>query len=248
MEEYFNIRYEFDRDKVDSAIERQMHDDHSDYICVSDGVVLANTTKDPKYKEVVNGGLFSICDSSYVPFYLKILYGIRRGQYTGHQLFLHIVGQKKYKMMFLGTSERILLPLKAKLEEMDPAIGEMKFIELPFAEAEGFDYEQIGKMINEERPDIVWVALGAPKQEKFMYYLKPYVKHGVMISVGAVFKFVSGVEARRAPQWMIDHRMEFIHRIIFEPRKQIKRCVAIMKALPGVLLEEYRRKNSKHPS
>lgn len=80
-----------------------------------------------------------------------------------------------------------------------------------------------------------------------MYYLKPYLEHGVMISVGAVFKFVSGVEAKRAPQWMIKHHLEFVHRIFSEPRKQVKRCRSIVKTLPGLLMSEYKRKRSRTP-
>ena len=80
MEEYFNIRYEFDRDKVHKAIDKRLTAKGSDYICVSDGVVLDSVTRNPTYKDIINGGMFSICDSSYVPLYLKFLYGINRGQ------------------------------------------------------------------------------------------------------------------------------------------------------------------------
>ena len=48
--------------------------------------------------------------------------------------------------------------------------------------------------------------------------LKPHLKRGVMIAVGAVFKFYSGVEARRAPKWIIKWHLEFVYRIFREPR------------------------------
>ena len=58
--------------------------------------------------------------------------------------------------------------------------------------------------------------------------LKPHLKRGVMIAVGAVFKFYSGVEARRAPKWIIKWHLEFVYRIFREPKKQLKRCGMIL--------------------
>lgn len=245
MEEYFNIRYEFDRDLIDKAIDRRLQEAGADYICVADGVVMTHVGRNADYAEVINGGMFSICDSSYVPLYLRLIYGIRRPQYTGHRIFLHLVGRKKYRMMFMGSSRRVLDPLKARLTETDPRIAKMQFIELPYRDVDGFDYAEIGKMVNADRPDIIWVALGAPKQEIFMSRLKPYLDHGVIISVGAVFKFASGVEAKRAPQWMVDHHMEFIYRILSEPKKQVRRCLGIVRDVPGAIAAEYRRKKRK---
>ena len=83
---------------------------------------------------------------------------------------------------------------------------------------EEFDYANIAKEIETDEADIIWIALGAPKQEYFMDRLKPHLKRGVMIAVGAVFKFYSGVEARRAPKWIIKWHLEFVYRIFREPR------------------------------
>lgn len=241
MEQYFGIRYEFDPPAVDRAIERQIQTGKSSYICVSDGVVVDNVHNNPTYGDVINGGMFSICDSSFVPLYLRWIYGIDRSQYCGHDLFMHVVGQRKYRMMFLGTSRNILDPLRQRLTQIDPAVADMKFEELPFADVDGFDYEAIGKMVNDDAPDIIWVALGAPKQEQFMNRLRPFVNRGVLISVGAVFKFVAGVEARRAPRWVVKAHLEFIYRIFSEPRKQLRRCRSILGTLPAVLIDEYKR-------
>jgi N-acetylglucosaminyldiphosphoundecaprenol N-acetyl-beta-D-mannosaminyltransferase len=70
MRTYFNIRYEFDQQLIGTLIAQQVNSP-ADYICVADGVVLNLVHRNPKYREIVNGGLFSICDSSYVPLYIK---------------------------------------------------------------------------------------------------------------------------------------------------------------------------------
>lgn len=242
MKTYFNINYEFDKEQVHKSIAQQLKSGKPDYICVSDGVILDNANRNPEYLKVVNGGMFSICDSSYVPLYIKWLYGERYEQYCGSQIFMDIVKSRKYRMIFMGTSQEILEGLKATLAKENPDIADMKFIELPFKKVEEFDYPGIAKMIEEDGAEIIWVALGAPKQEIFMSILKPYLKSGVMIAVGAAFKFFSGVEAKRAPKWMVKMHLEFVYRIFCEPKKQIKRCWGIISTLPKLLWQESRRK------
>ena len=68
----------------------------------------------------------------------------------------------------------------------------MTFYELPFCDVEDFDYQNIAQMIEKDKAEIIWIALGAPKQEIFMNRLQPHLRKGVMIAVGAVFKFYSG--------------------------------------------------------
>ena len=106
METYFNIRYEMDKGEVHQAIDKQVQTNNPAYICVADGVVLNIANRNPDYLEVVNGSLFSICDSGYVPIYLKWIYGIEREQYCGSQIFMDIIQKKKYRMFFMGTSTK----------------------------------------------------------------------------------------------------------------------------------------------
>lgn len=244
MESYFNIRYEFDKTQVHASISTRLSQPGSDYICVADGVILDNVNRNPDYRKVVNDGLFAICDSSYVPLYLKWIYGIRRSQYSGSEIFEDIIAQGKYRMIFMGTSDEILQSLKANLaKKINPKVNEMQFVELPFKKVEDFDYPAIAKMIKEDGAEIIWVALGAPKQEYFMANLKPYLTHGIMIAVGAAFKFFSGVDAKRAPEWMVRNHLEFVYRIFSEPKKQIKRCWGIISTLPKLLYQESVRKS-----
>lgn len=245
MNNFFNINYEMDCAKVHSAIERAVRQDQADYICVADGVILNTANRNPEYLKVVNGGMFSICDSSYVPLYIRWIYGEQYKQYCGSQIFMDIIRSRKYRMIFMGTLQKILNNLKTNLEKKNPDVANMQFIELPYKAVEDFDYEAISKLIEADGADIIWIALGAPKQEIFMSRLKPYLKHGVMIAVGAAFKFYSGLEEKRAPQWMIKLHMEFLFRIACNPKKQLKRCGWIMATLPGLLYAEWHRKHNK---
>lgn len=245
MTTYFNIKYEFDRKQVHDSIYRRIHEPGADYICVADGVVMNTANRNPDYLAVVNGGMFAICDSGYVPLYIKWIYGKRYEQYCGSEIFMDIVKSCKYRMCFIGTNQTILDALKERLKSINPDVEGMMFRELPFRDVDQFDYPEIARHINDDGADIIWVALGAPKQEYFMNRLKPHLDHGVIIAVGAVFKFYSGMDEKRAPDWMVRHHLEFAYRIFSEPKKQLSRCWWIIATLPRLLYEEYRRKCSK---
>lgn len=240
MNTYFNINYEFDKKAVHDAIETAQ----KGYICVADGVVMNTANRDKEYLDVVNGGMFAICDSSWVPVYLKSIYGIKYEQYCGAEIFKDIVSSRKYRMMFLGTSQATLDGLRQELLKMNPDVAGMQFVELPFRDVEDFDYPGIADMVNADGAKIIWVALGAPKQEKFMNKLLPYLNSGVMIGVGAAFKFYSGTEEKRCPAWMQKAHLEFVYRILQDPKKQLKRCYWIVRTLPGLYLGEVKRKKA----
>lgn len=237
MKTYFKINYEFDRQEVHSAIESTS----KGYICVADGVVMNTANRNPDYLKVVNGSMFSICDSSWVPVYLRSIYGIKYEQYCGSEIFKDIVSARKYRMMFMGTHQETLAGLKRELMKWNPDVEGMQFVELPFRKVEEFDYPDIARMIEADGAKIIWVALGAPKQERFMNLLLPHLKQGVMIGVGAAFKFYSGTAESRCPVWMQKAHLEFIYRILQDPKKQLKRCFWILWTLPRLYFGELKR-------
>ncbi|MBQ0085558.1 MAG: WecB/TagA/CpsF family glycosyltransferase [Prevotella sp.] len=241
----FHIYYEPDKSKVLSGIDERIKTREPGYICVADGNILTMVHKNIEYRKVVQGSMFSIVDSSWVPLLVKYIYGYKWEQYCGSQIFDDMTKMKRYRMYFLGSSQKVLDALKKEMVEVDANILDMTFKELPFCKVEEFDYEDIAANINADNPDIIWVALGAPKQEQFAARLVKHLNRGVVIPVGAVFNFRSGLGIKRAPQWMVKMHLEFVYRIFSEPSKQIKRCYNIISTLPVIILEEYRKKNQK---
>ena len=250
MERYFNICYEFDKNEVTRKIDEVLAKDGHGYVPVADGVVLNTAQRDKDYLNVLNDSLFAICDSSWVPLYIKWIYGYKREQYCGSMIFPDIVkmkksdGSTKYQMAFLGTNSTILNGLRTNIANtMNKDVKNMLFYELPFCSVDEFDYHSIAEILNEKRVDIIWVALGAPKQEIFMNRLNKHLSRGIQIAVGAVFKFYSGYDEKRAPQWITRNHLEFLYRIYQDPKKQIKRCGWILATLPKMYFEEVQRKN-----
>lgn len=241
VEKYFHINYEFDPAAAQERIAQQIAGEGTGYVCVADANILQQVHNDLGYRKVIDEAMFSICDSSWVPVFLKWIHGIERGQYCGSSIFRDVIEMKRYRQFFMGTSTNILQALKENLVKIDPAIEDMTFYELPFCNVEDFDYPAIAEMVNRDNPDIIWVALGAPKQEVFMSKLKPYLRRGVQIAVGAAFKFYSGQEEARAPMWVRKSKLEFLYRIYSDPKKQFARCKQIVYSLPRILREERRR-------
>ena len=147
---------------------------------------------------------------------------------------------KKYRQYFLGNTDEVLSGLQENLSIIDNNITCMKFKSLPFKSVEDFDYKSIADEINKDNPDIIWVSLGAPKQEYFMYHLQPYLNRGVMFGFGAIFNFNAGKasKVKRAPKWMLILRLEWLYRAFEEPKKNIPRYWRFIKLLPVLIHKE----------
>jgi N-acetylglucosaminyldiphosphoundecaprenol N-acetyl-beta-D-mannosaminyltransferase len=105
-----------------------------------------------------------------------------------------------------------------------------------------FDYPNIAREINLKEPDVIWVSLGAPKQEMFMHHLLPHLREGVMVGIGAVFNFRSGIkEFRRAPNIILKMKLEWLYRLLQEPKKQWKKNQSFLKSLPHLLIAEFKK-------
>ena len=78
------------------------------------------------------------------------------------------------------------------------------------------------QMMKQSNADVIWVALGAPKQERWIYDNYQKLNHGIMIGIGAGFDYLAG-KTKHAPQWMKKFALEWVYRLIQEPRRLWKR-------------------------
>lgn len=246
MEKYFDIRYEFDIPTIHRVIEQQLASGKPGYICAADGNILAMVHNNNEYRNIVDNSIFSICDSSWVPVFIRWIYGHKRAPYCGSDILLDILRQRKYRMIFLGTKQNVLDALQQNLAKENPDVAGMTFKELPFCTIDDFDYKGTAKLIEQDGAQIIWVALGAPKQEIFMSRLQPHLKQGIIIAVGAVFNFFSGLPdvPHACPKLVYKCHLGFIHRLFTEPKKQIKRCWGIITTLPKIFRKEKKAKQN----
>lgn len=138
--------------------------------------------------------------------------------------FLKVSQDKGYRNYFYGDTDEILEALTTKLKLELPGLQIAGAHSPPFRSlTEKEDAEEVDQ-INRSKPDIVWVGLGLPKQERWMFDHQDRLDAPVLVGVGAAFKFISG-KATRAPSWIGDNGFEWLWRLITEPRRIWRRVL-----------------------
>ena len=194
------------------------------YICVSNVHTTVMAFENEDYKKVQNSAILAIPDGG--PLSTE---GRRRGfktmsRTTGPDFMneiLMISKENNYKHFFYGSTEETLNKMKSKLLNEYPDLDIVGMYSPPFRKLTVDEDENIIKMINDSKTDFVWVALGAPKQEVWMYDHRDKIK-ALMVGVGAAFDFVAG-NIKRAPEWMQKLNLEWLYRLLQEPKRLFKR-------------------------
>lgn len=131
----------------------------------------------------------------------------------------------KLKVMFMGSSEKVLSLIREKVAKDYPNLGVITYSPPYKSEFSDEDNASIIKAINEANPDLLWIGMTAPKQEKWTYqHWKELDIHCHVGTIGAVFDFYAGT-AQRAPQWWQEHSLEWLYRLIKEPKRMWRRYV-----------------------
>lgn len=236
----FNIDIEFDRPRLHTAIANCIKGGKG-YVCFVDATILSIARKDQSYLTVLQNAMVSSCDGGSIAAMINSIYGTNVRAYNGPDLFEDYIGQDQYRQLLVGSTDETYQMIEKELRRRGLPSEHISHLPLPFAKVEDFDYPTIAETINTVNPDIVWVSLGAPKQELFMSNILPYIHRGVLFGIGAALNFYIGNNIQ--PKIHIGAlRFIWLDRIYREPKKQLRRCWKIIRALPFLYLDEWRRK------
>lgn len=205
-------------------LEKNISEIKGDYICVSNVHTTVTSFEDTDYCAIQNGGLMAIPDGGPLS-----TVGRKRGhknmeRTTGPSLMgeiFEISAKKGYRHYFYGSKEETLELLYQKLTSNYPGIQIAGMYSPPFRPLTEEEDRAIVERINETKPDFVWVGLGAPKQEKWMAAHQGKI-NGLMVGVGAGFDYHAG-NIDRAPEWMQKSNLEWLYRLIQDPKRLFKR-------------------------
>ena len=205
-------------------LDKNLLDIKGDYICVSNVHTTVTSYEDASYCAVQNGGLMAIPDGGPLS-----TVGRRRGcknmaRTTGPSLMgeiFKISAKKGYRHYFYGSKQETLELLEKKLKENYPGIKIAGMYSPPFRPLTEEEDKAVIERINEANPDFVWIGLGAPKQEKWMAAHQGKID-GLMLGVGAGFDYYSE-NIKRAPMWMQKHNLEWVYRLVQDPKRLFKR-------------------------
>ena len=129
------------------------------------------------------------------------------------------------KCFFMGSSEKVLTLIKQRAEEDYPNISVETYSPPYKAEFSDEDNRAIISTINDANPDLLWIGMTAPKQEKWTYlHWQELDIHCHVGTIGAVFDFYAGT-AKRAPKWWQEHSLEWLYRLMIEPKRMWRRYV-----------------------
>ncbi|MBR1464059.1 MAG: WecB/TagA/CpsF family glycosyltransferase [Prevotella sp.] len=127
------------------------------------------------------------------------------------------------KVMFLGSSEKVLELIREKAKVAYLNLNVVTYSPPFKSEFTKEDDEKMIEAVNREQPDLLWIGMTAPKQEKWTYaHWNELDIHCHVGTIGAVFDFFAGT-AKRAPKWWQEHSMEWLYRLMIEPRRMWKR-------------------------
>jgi N-acetylglucosaminyldiphosphoundecaprenol N-acetyl-beta-D-mannosaminyltransferase len=177
--------------------------------------------KTPEFKDVLNSAdLF--CPDGIAPIWLSRVMGHPlSGRVPGPDLlasFFSLANIKGYSSFFLGDTPETLELLKLKLLQRYPGHRVAGTLSPPFGAFTPNEDSAIIDAIHQAKPDILWVALGLPKQEWWIYQHLAQLRVPVAAAVGAAFGFLSG-RVKRAPHWIGNLGFEWLWRLSMEPKK-----------------------------
>jgi N-acetylglucosaminyldiphosphoundecaprenol N-acetyl-beta-D-mannosaminyltransferase len=211
------------RETID-IIENWIYNKKSKYVCICNTHSLVTAYNDSFFNDVLNNAGLCTPDGMPLVWALK-LYGYKNQERVdGPNLMLklcELAPQKNFKIFLYGGKQDTLERLEKKLKEDFNGINIVGKYSPPFRNLTDDEEREIREMINNSNADLIFVSLGCPKQEIWMYRQKDYIK-GVMIGVGAAFDFIVG-DIKRPPVIFQKLGLEWFFRLIAEPKRLWKR-------------------------
>lgn len=232
----FGFELEFNHDEIRQKIEKCCKERSKGYVCIVDGPSLVRSHTNPEFLHLLQGAYFNSCDGGTVAVMASRLHKQKLRAFTGPEIFAEYITQPKFRQVILGNTEEMFQKVVQKIQDG----SHLTHIPLPFCDVEDFDYEGIAKEIERLDADIIWVSLGAPKQEFFMQKLLPHLNRGLMLGIGAALGFFLG-ELKDYSFRIGEYRFNWIYRLFIEPKKQIARVKTIFRYYPAIYLKERKR-------
>lgn len=201
--------------------------------------------KDNAFKEALQQGDFLLPDGVGIVLAAKVLNGKKIKKIAGYDVFIHLMQQLNEKSgtsFFLGAAPHTLEKIKERTAKEFPHVKVHTFSP-PYRAV--FSLEESQKMwesVNAVQPDILFVGMTAPKQEKWVYQYKKHLNANIICSIGAVFDFYADT-VKRPSQFWIKLGLEWLPRFLKEPKRLAERnLVSTPKFVLEVLRERLKSK------
>ena len=195
-------------------------------VAICNANTLVRCYKDKELNNTINSFDIRCPDGFPVAKASKIIYKNNQMRVDGYKLFLETIERglsNNVSHYFFGNSEEIVLKMIESIKTKYADVNIKGFTCPPNLGYEELSDEKYIDDINAKNPDILWVSLGFPKQEKFINLIKKNNSIDTnMVGVGAVFEWVAGTKIK-APEWLANIGLEWLIRLIQEPKRLFRR-------------------------
>jgi N-acetylglucosaminyldiphosphoundecaprenol N-acetyl-beta-D-mannosaminyltransferase len=238
--------------KMADAIEQlsawlHVRDGVTRYVAVTGMHGVAESQDDPYVQKVLNAADLVVPDGMPLVWV---------GRFYGHPLKRRVCGSElmttfcqatgnAYRHFFYGGAPGVAEKLARTLQEKY-GIQVAGTYTPPFRALNAAEEEELESLVTERAPEVFWVGLSTPKQEKWMYEHRQRLKVPVMLGVGAAFD-MNSENLRRAPEWMRNSGLEWLFRLLCEPRRLWKRYLVTIPTAAWLVCIELLRSSKPRP-
>ena len=216
------VDYERTMDVMDALIATR----RPGYVCAAPVHALMVGWDDPEMAAALRGSTLTVPDGMPIVWAANMLGAHLQGRVYGPELMRRYsdrcARQGHRVWLYGGRDDDALAQLTRSLRRLHPGIDIVGGYSPPFRPLTAAEQDDLVARINGERPDVLWVGIGVPKQEKWMAAMRDELEVPVMCGVGAAFDFLAG-RVPQAPSWMQERGLEWAYRISREPRRLLPR-------------------------
>jgi N-acetylglucosaminyldiphosphoundecaprenol N-acetyl-beta-D-mannosaminyltransferase len=196
------------------------------YVCATAVHAVMVGQDDPEMRSALQGSTLTVPDGMPLVWAANLLGEDLRDRVYGPELMLRYCERSAEKghriFLYGGRDQGSLAQLTLNLRLRFPGIKIVGGYSPPFRALTDDEDNAIAEQINAANPDVVWVGIGVPKQEKWMARMRDRIEAPVLAAVGAAFDFHAG-RVSMAPEWMQNRGLEWTYRIAQEPRRLLPR-------------------------
>jgi N-acetylglucosaminyldiphosphoundecaprenol N-acetyl-beta-D-mannosaminyltransferase len=203
---------------------------------------LVTAQTDPMFECALNGASLVVADGVGVSIMARVA-GVEIGpRITGSDFFLSVTQALQRRgggrVFFFGSTPHVLDLIARRLSQEFPALTLCGMLSPPFGSWSERENADMVARISDAAPDVLWVGMTAPKQEKWVEANRQLLGAPVIGSVGAVFDFYAGTHPR-APAWMCKAGIEWLYRLVREPRRMWRRTFVSTPKFVALVLRRH---------
>ena len=200
------------------------------YVCVTGVHGVTEAQKDEEFRTILNGAFLNTCDGMPLVWLGQSKVGKQAQRVYGPDLMLEVMRATqdgRFTHYFYGGAPGVADDLRAAMEKRFPGVRIVGTYCPPFRPLNPIEEDAFLADVDAKRPDMMWVGLSTPKQERFMAAYLPRLECTLMFGVGAAFDFHTG-RMEEAPRWMMRAGLQWFHRLCSDPKRLWKRYAVIV--------------------